>query len=59
MLLGVVTFCRQSVTPLRAEEGLTGVLTAPNEGVEPIGDVHAHFISKDDVMYFWSKKIVF
>ena len=47
----MATFCRKSVTPVRAEEGLTGALTTADEGVGHTGDCHAHFASKDDVIY--------
>ena len=47
---GVVTFCRLCATPVRAEEGLTGVLTATHDrGVGLTGDCHTHFASKEDV----------
>ncbi len=40
--LGVVTFCRNSVSPSRAEEGLTGVLSSGRkDAVENYGD-HTH-----------------
>lgn len=49
ILVGVATFCRSSVTPLRAEEGLTGALAPANDGVGLTGECHTHFSTEDEV----------
>lgn len=39
-MVGVVTFCRNSATPVAAEEGLTGVLSSgADAGIKGYGDV--------------------
>lgn len=43
---GVATYCKDSATPLAAEEGLTGVLTNHEEAVGCYGD-HADFSSEE------------
>ena len=48
-LSGVVTFCRSSATPVRAEEGLTGALAVANDGVGLTGGCPTHFTNKADV----------
>ena len=41
VLVGVVTFCRNSATPLAAEEGVTGVLsTERSDAVKCYGEMN-------------------
>lgn len=46
-IIGVVTFCRNSASPLAAEEGLTGMLCSGN--VEEYGDLSA--FTEEEVMF--------
>ena len=43
LLIGVATYCKNSCTPHKAEEGLTGTLNGHNDQIDCYDNVHSSF----------------
>lgn len=47
LCLGVATYCRETVTPVKAEEGIAGTFGPHNDPVGYYDHVHCQFTDED------------